>query len=78
MDLMDLFDNKKENKEKGSNISKRIEKDIKKRKNSKIKGRGITKNLKINKEKKEDNKNDINNNEDNYMDLDQKYKYNEI
>ena len=72
MDLMDLFDNKKENKEKGSNISKRIEKDIKKRKNSKIKGRGITKNLKINKEKKEDNKNDINNNEDNYMDLDQK------
>ena len=72
MDLMDLFDNKKENKEKGSNISKRNEKDIKKRKNSKIKGRGITKNLKINKEKKEDNKNDINNNEDNYMDLDQK------
>ena len=72
MDLMDLFDNKKENKEKGSNISKRIEKDIKKRKNSKIKGRGITKNLKINKEKKEDNKNEINNNEDNYMDLDQK------
>ena len=72
MDLMDLFDNKKENKEKGNNISKKIEKDIKKRKNSKIKGRGITKNLKINKEKKEDNKNDINNNEDNYMDLDQK------
>ena len=72
MDLMDLFDNKKENKEKGSNITKNIGKDIKKKKEHKIKGRGITKNTNINKEKKEDNKNEINNNEDNYMDLDQK------
>ena len=70
---MELFDNKKDNNEKGSNITKNIGKDIKKKKEHKIKGRGMTKNTNINKEKKEVNKNNINNdNEDHYMDLEQK------
>ena len=50
---MALFDDNKDNKEKGNNISKRIEKDIKKKKNYKNVGRGKTKNTKINHEKKE-------------------------
>jgi hypothetical protein len=41
---MALFDNKNDNKEKGNNISKRIEKDINKKKGPKIKRRGMTKN----------------------------------
>ena len=53
---MALFDN---NKEKEGNISKKIEKDIKKKKNSKIKGRGMTKKSYINTEKKEKEKVDI-------------------
>ena len=70
---MELFDNKKDNNEKGSNITKNIGKDIKKKKEHKIKGRGITKNTNINKEKKEVNKNNINNDdEDHFMDLEQK------
>ena len=40
---MALFDNDKDTKEKGNNIADRIEKDIKKRKNVKPKGRGTTK-----------------------------------
>ena len=67
---MALFDN---NTEKESNISKKIEKDIKKKKNAKIKGRGMTKKSYINTEKKEKEKVDNSKlNEDKYMDLDQK------
>ena len=43
---MALFDNNKDNKDNGCNISKRIEKDIKKKNNTKNKGRGMTKNTK--------------------------------
>ena len=67
---MALFDN---NTEKEGNISKKIEKDIKKKKNAKIKGRGMTKKSYINTEKKEKEKVDNSKlNEDKYMDLDQK------
>ena len=67
---MALFDN---NTEKESNISKKIEKDIKKKKNAKIKGRGMTKKSYINTEKKEKEKVDNSKlNEDKYMDLEQK------
>ena len=41
---MALFENNKDSSEKGGNISKRIEKDIKKKKDHKIKERGMTKN----------------------------------
>ena len=67
---MALFDN---NTEKEGNISKKIEKDIKKKKNAKITGRGMTKKSYINTEKKEKEKVDNSKlNEDKYMDLDQK------
>ena len=67
---MALFDN---NTEKEGNISKKIEKDITKKKNAKIKGRGMTKKSYINTEKKEKEKVDNSKlNEDKYMDLDQK------
>ena len=70
---MALFDNKNDNKEKGNNISKRIEKDINKKKGPKNKRRGMTKNSYIKHENKETDKNDIKDkNEDKYMDLDPK------
>ena len=73
---MALFDNNKDNKEKGCNISKRIEKDIKKKNNQKSKGRGMTKNTKNisnNQVKKKNSKDlDIKTNDDKYMDLDTK------
>ena len=43
---MALFDSDKNNKDKGCNISKRFEKDIKKKNNPKKKERGITKTTK--------------------------------
>ena len=72
---MALFENNKDNSEKGANISKRIEKDIKKKKEHKIKGRGVTKNPYINNGNREKEKRKIDNNDynkDKYMDLDQK------
>ena len=70
---MALFDNKNDNKEKGNNISKRIEKDINKKKGPKYKRRGMTKNSYIKHENKETDKNDDKDkNEDKYMDLDPK------
>ena len=69
---MALFDDNKNNKEKGNNISKRIEKDIKKKKNYKKEGRGKTKNTKINHEKKETIKKDDNEIDDKKMDIDPK------
>ena len=72
---MALFDNNKDTKEKGSNISQKIGKDISKKKSHKTKRRGMTKNSYIkndNKEKK-DCENDIKISiEDKYMDIDQK------
>ena len=68
---MALFDDNKDNKEKGNNISKRIEKDIKKKKNYKKAGRGKTKNTKINHEKKETIKKD-DEIDDKKMDIDPK------
>ena len=74
---MALFDNNKDNKDKGCNISKRIEKDIKKKNFPKSKGRGMTKNSKNisnNQVKKKNSKVlDKGSNDDKYMDLDTKY-----
>ena len=69
---MALFDDNKDNKEKGNNIYKRIEKDIKKKKNYKNVGRGKTKNTKINHEKNETIKKDDNEIDDKKMDIDHK------
>ena len=73
---MALFDSDKNNKDKGCNISKRFEKDIKKKNNPKNKGRGITKatkNSSNNQVKKKNIKDlDIKTNDDKYMDLDDK------
>ena len=70
---MALFDNNKDNKEKGTNISKRIEKDIKKKKLHKIKGRGMTRKSYIKHDIKEDEKKEDNQvNVDKYMDLEEK------
>ena len=70
---MALFDNKNGNKEKGNNISKRIEKDINKKKGPKIKRRGMTRNSYIKQENKEtDQNNSKDKNEDKYMDIDTK------
>ncbi len=73
---MALFDSGKNNKDKGCNISKRFEKDIKKKNNPKNKGRGITKatkNSSNNQVKKKNIKElDIKNNDDKDMDLDYK------
>ena len=73
---MALFDSGKNNKDKGCNISKRFEKDIKKKNNPKNKGRGITKatkNSSNNQVKKKNIKDlDIKTNNDKEMDLDDK------
>ena len=73
---MALFDSDKNNKDKGCNISKRFEKDIKKKNNPKNKGRGITKatkNSSNNQVKKKNIKDlDIKTNNDKEMDLDDK------
>ena len=73
---MALFDSDKNNKDKGCNISKRFEKDIKKKNNPKSKGRGQTNNIKNNfnnQVKKKTSKDlDTKTNDDKYMDLDDK------
>ena len=73
---MALFDDNKDIKDKGCNISKRIEKNIKKKNFPKSKGRGMTKNCKnnsLNQDKKKNSKDlDKKSNEDKYMDLDTK------
>ena len=70
---MALFDNDKDTKERGNNIADRIEKDIKKRKNVKPKGRGMTKKTKFNKKNNEIIKSENIIDDDKYMDLDEKW-----
>ena len=69
-DLLELFDNK----DKGGNITKKIGKDIKKRKQFKSKGRGITKKSYFNHENDDKNKynKEKNNFDDKKMDIEPK------
>ena len=72
MDLFGIFENKK--KDKGNAISKKIGKEIKKKKQFKSKGRGITRKSYFVHEKSEDNDDDnkIEIDENKNMDIDEK------